>query len=155
MKMLLKMCFVGVMLFLFSATVKAQSSAGFTVSATIVNPVGLRSEASYAYTEVVAKSGTNPLQAYNNKYENTVAEFKLDAAAEDVYSISIPEEMALCKKNGSSCITAVVNPASLVAAQLLPNGQKQFTVDSKIILGNEYVQGKHSSAPFEVTVNFN
>ena len=155
MKMLPKICSVGIILFLFSANVKAQSSAGFTISATIVNPVGLRSEPFYDYTEVSVKTGTSKVKSMNSKYEVAVANFRIDAFAEDVYSITLPQEMALRNKNGSSCITAVVNPGSLVAGQLLPNGQKRFNVISELILHEGYADGKYNAAPFEVTVNFN
>lgn len=152
--MLQKICFVGIMLFLFSATVKAQSSAGFTVSATIVNPVGLRSVSFDDYTKVSAKTG-NKAQPQNSKYEITVTDFSLDAFAEDVYSITMPGEMALRNKTGSSCITAVVNRDTLVAGQLLSNGQKRFNVSSELIFNDDHADGRHSSAPFDVTVNFN
>ena len=151
--MLQKICFVGTILFLCAACVKAQSSAGAHVSANITNPVGVSSTSPDGYTDVAVKTGNNPLKNQANKYEITVADFKLDADAEEVYSITVPAEMALRNKQGSSCITAFVNP--LVAGQMLPNGQKQFTVDSEIILEKDQMPGKHSSTPFEVTVNFN
>lgn len=153
MKRLGKILLVGTLLLLPGAALKAQSSAGAYVCANIVNPVGVSSTWPDGYTEVTVKTGNNRLKSLGNKYEINVADFKLDADAEEVYSITVPAEMALRNKQGSSCITAIVNP--VVAGQMLPNGQKQFTVDSEIILEKEQVAGKHSSAPFEVTVNFN
>lgn len=155
MKRLVRICFVGLLLYFFPASVKAQSSAGFTVSATIVNPVGISSASSYAYTDVAAKTTINNKQGSISKYEIAVADFSIDAFAEDVYSITIPGEMALRNKSGSSCITAVVQAGSLVAGQLLPNGQKRFNVNSEMVLNDDHAEGKHSSAPYEVTVNFN
>lgn len=155
MKMLQKICVGAIVLFISSTQIKAQSSAGFTVSATIVNPVGLRSEVADDYTKVSIKTQNNGMQGPNSKYEVSIAALNIDAAAEDVYSITLPGEMALRNKSGNSCITAVVNPGSLVAGQLLPNGQKRFNVNSELILNKGHSGGKHSSAPFEVIVNFN
>lgn len=152
MKKLGKFLFMSTLLLSSSAALRAQSSADAYVSANITHPVGMISALPDGYIDVVVKAGNNRLKN-QGKYEITVADFKLDAAAEDVYSISMPEEMALRNKNGSSCITAVVNP--LVEWQMLPNGQKQFMVDSEIILEKDQMPGKHSSTPFEVTVNFN
>ncbi len=152
MKRLGKILLMSTWLLFCGAALKAQSIAGAYVSANITHPVGMISASPDRYIDVVVKAGNNRVKN-QGKYEITVADFKLDAAAEDVYSISIPDEMALRNKNGSSCITAVVNP--LAKGQMLPNGQKQFTVDSEIILEKDQMPGKHSSTPFEVTVNFN
>ena len=144
---------MGTLLLIPGAALKAQSMAAATASANIVNPVGVSATSPDGFTEVTVKTGNTRLKSLGNNYEINVADFKLDADAEEVYSITVPAEMALRNKQGSSCITAIVNP--VVAGQMLPNGQKQFTVDSEIILEKEQVVGIHSSAPFEVTVNFN
>jgi hypothetical protein len=140
------------LLLLSGAALKAQSTATAYVSANITHPVGVSSTSSDGYTDVAVKTRNNRLKD-QSKYEISVADFKLDADAQEVYSITVPGEMALRNKQGSSCITAFVNP--LVAGQILPNGQKQFCVDSEIILEKGHMPGKHSSTPFEVTVNFN
>ena len=153
MKRLGKILLMSTWLLFCGAALKAQSIAGAYVSANIINPVGVSSTSPDGYTDVAVKAGNNRVKNQGNKYEITVADFKLDANAEEVYSITVPVEMSLRNKQGSSCITAVVNP--LVEGQMLPNGQKQFMVDSEIILEKDQMPGKHSSTPFEVTVNFN
>lgn len=150
MKKFGKIFLAGTILLLSGAALKAQSTAVARVSVNITSPVGVSSTAQDGYTDVAVKTGNNPLRN-KGKYEITVADFKLDADAEEVYSITVPAEMALRNKQGSSCITAFINPH--VNGQILANGQKEFTVNSEIILDQE--AGKHSSAPFEVTVNFN
>lgn len=141
-------------LMLFATQVIAQSAVGYA-SATIVNPVGLSSATFNGFTDVAAKLVNTKIKRSKSKYEISVADFSIDAVAEDVYSITVPQEMALRNKNGSSCITAFVDPGSFVSGQLLSNGQKRFNVNSELILNEGHSGGKHSSAPFEVTVNFN
>jgi hypothetical protein len=138
---------------LFSASViNAQPAAVANASATIVNAVGINPGEQYAYSEISLKDGKAKNQ--NSRYGITAADFSIDAAAEDVYSITVPEELALRNCDGGSCIAAIINPDVFGTAQLLPNGQKQFKVNSELILNNKQVMGKHSSTPFEVTVNF-
>lgn len=152
MKSLGKILLAGILLLVTGVALKAQSMATAGASVNITSPAGVSSTTPGGYTDVAVKKGNNRLKD-QGKYEITVADFKLDADAEEVYSITVPGEMALHNKQRSSCITAFVNP--IMAGQILPNGQKQFKVDSEIILEKNQETGKHSSAPFEVTVNFN
>ena len=155
MKKEYNLCLFSIILMLFGTQVVAQSSAGCYASAAIVSPVGLSSATFNGFTDVTAKLVNTKIERSTGTYEISVADFSIDAVAEDVYSITVPQEMALRNKNGSSCITAFVNSGSLVAGQLLPNGQKRFNLNSELILNDGHSGGKHSSLPFEVTVNFN
>lgn len=134
-------------LVLSGAAIKAQSTAIAGVSVHILKPVGISSAAAGAYTDVVLPTASNKLKPAG-KYEITVADFKLEADTEEMYSVTMPAELALHNQAGASYTTAF-------EGQILPMGQQLFKVGSQIMLENEQPRGKHSAAPFEITVNFN
>ena len=115
----------------------------------------ISSTSSNTYTEVSAKQNTINVKGKNGKYGIIAAEFVLDAASEYLYDITMPEELALRNNNGNSCITAVIDPGYTGEVKLLSNGQKKIRIGSELILDNGLVKGKHSSIPFEITVNLN
>lgn len=146
---------LGSILMLLASPVVAQSTAGCYASVVIVNPVGLTSASLYDFTDAPLESGNNKIESSKNKHEIRVADLNIAALAQDVYCITIPQEVALRNKNGSSCITAVITLHTPVTGQLLIDGQQRFNVNSELVFDGNAAKGKFSASPFEVTVNFN
>lgn len=128
----------------------AQGSSTAFASANIVVPVVMQMETGDGFTEVL----TENIVGQSGNPRLTIAKIKLDVGVSDLFSISIPDELELVNVNSKTITTAHI-VAKEATPTTVPTGQKMITIDSELTLEKENVMGKHSSAPYEITVNFN
>lgn len=139
-----------ILLLAISTAGTAQTSSSAYASANIVIPVAMLIETGDGFTDIYSEN----IMGQSGNPRLTIAKIKLDVAANDLFSISIPDELELLNIHSKSTTTAHIVAKEAIATQV-PGGQKMITIDSELALENTNALGKHNTAPYEITINFN
>lgn len=145
----------------------AQATASFTASATIIQPIGIKTMANLDFAEIDARSGGEIiLTADENRLVKgtsalaigspvTAAAFEVTGQQGFAYSISLPGD-SFNLTNGTESMVIKDFTSSQGKAANLTGGSSLFKVGATLVVNSQQSPGMYSSTtPINVTVNYN